>query len=401
MKSIKIYTFTLGLLMALGGCQTDFVKPLESDKEAPSPVRDVAYVKQPGAVMLSYTLPSDPDLLYVAARYTNKQGKQHEFKASYFTNILFVEGFGDTDTYSVDVYAVDRSENYSEPVRIQVTPDTPPVQAAYESLEIVPDFGGMTFSFNNEARADLTIYVSTPNVDNEMANAETFYTGLPKATFSVRGYLDTSRDFEIYFQDKWGNSSQVRKENLTPIYETELNKSKFREVFLPGDFPCTSYDSKMEYIWDGRAAADGDGQAGAHTGIEEHKGPTWFTFDLGVLAKLSRFNLKFVQDDKHFYNDVSPKTYEIWGCAELDKSGSWDSWTRLLQITNEKPSGLPGGELTEDDRLAAREGDNANFPLDASRVRYIRIKCIDNWTGNSNMVFTEVTFWGDDKPESN
>lgn len=255
----------------------------------------------------------------------------------------------------------------------------------------------MTFSFANEAKADLTVYVSTTNADNEMVNAETFYTGLPKATFSVRGYLDTPRDFEICFEDKWGNRSQVKKEKLTPIYETELDKKKFREVILPGDFPCTFYESKMEYIWDGRAAADGDGQAGAHTGIEEHNGPTWFTFDLGVLAKLSRFNLKFVQDDKHFYNDVSPKIYEVWGCAELDKSGSWDSWTMLLHIENEKPSGLPGSELTEDDRLAAREGDNANFPLDASPVRYIRIKCIDNWTGNSNMVFTEVTFWGDDK----
>ena len=120
-----------------------------------------------------------------------------------------------------------------------------------------------------------------------------------------------------------------------------------------------------------------------------------------MLAKLSRFNLKFVQDDKHFYNDVSPKIYEVWGCVELDKSGSWDSWTKLLHIENEKPSGLPGSELTEDDRLAAKEGDNANFPLDAPRVRYIRIKCIDNWTGNSNMTFTEVTFWGDDKSETN
>ena len=31
--------------MALAGCQTDFVKPLENDSEAPAPVRDVTYVK--------------------------------------------------------------------------------------------------------------------------------------------------------------------------------------------------------------------------------------------------------------------------------------------------------------------------------------------------------------------
>lgn len=83
------------------------------------------------------------------------------------------------------------------------------------------------------------------------------------------------------------------------------------------------------------------------------------SLSISVCWQVDRFNLKFVQDDKHFYNDVSPKIYEVWGCAELDKSGSWDSWTKLLHIENEKPSGLPGSELTEDDRLAAKEGDNA------------------------------------------
>lgn len=188
MKSIKIYALALGLLAVFAGCQNDVVKPLENDKEAPAPVRDVTYTKMSGSVLLTYTLPSDPDLLYVAASYTNKAGKKYEFKASYFTNTLLVEGFGDTDTYSLDVYAVDRSENYSEPVNIQVAADTPPVQAAYETLEVQPDFGGMTFSFDNASKADLTVYVSTPNADNEMVNAETFYTGLAKATFSVRGF---------------------------------------------------------------------------------------------------------------------------------------------------------------------------------------------------------------------
>lgn len=31
MKSIRIYILMLGMLMALAGCQTDFVKPLEND----------------------------------------------------------------------------------------------------------------------------------------------------------------------------------------------------------------------------------------------------------------------------------------------------------------------------------------------------------------------------------
>ena len=82
MKSIKIYALALGLLAVFAGCQNDVVKPLENDKEAPAPVRDVTYTKMSGSVLLTYTLPSDPDLLYVAASYTNKAGKKYEFKAS-------------------------------------------------------------------------------------------------------------------------------------------------------------------------------------------------------------------------------------------------------------------------------------------------------------------------------
>ena len=66
-------------------------------------------------------------------------------------------------------------------------------------------------------------------------------------------------------------------------------------------------------------------------------------------------------------------------------------------MENKKPSGLPVGTLSEDDRTAARNGDSANFPISSPAVRYIRIKCLKNWSGNSNIAFTEITLWGDDK----
>ena len=53
MKSIKIYALALGLLAVFAGCQNDVVKPLENDKEAPAPVRDVTYTKMSGSVLLT------------------------------------------------------------------------------------------------------------------------------------------------------------------------------------------------------------------------------------------------------------------------------------------------------------------------------------------------------------
>ena len=54
-----------------------------------SALRDLYGIRcQPlaGAARLTYTLPSDPDLLYVQAIYKNKAGRDMEFKGSYYTN---------------------------------------------------------------------------------------------------------------------------------------------------------------------------------------------------------------------------------------------------------------------------------------------------------------------------
>ena len=266
---------------------------------------------------------------------------------------------------------------------------------------MVSDFGGMTFEMDNQFKSDLAIYVCTPDELGDMVLAETFYSAREEIVYSVRGYDAVPRRFGIFLQDKYGNETDTLFTELTPIYERELDKTKFREMYLQNDSRVDSYDGKMEYVWNGRISKDGDsGGVGLHTGTGTKDGPAVFTFDLGVLAKLSRFALWAIQDEKHFYNDMSPRRYEVWGCAtEPNPDGSWDQWVKLLDMENVKPSGSPIGILTEDDIEAAKIGDQANVPLDMPRVRYIRIKCLKNWSNNYNICFTELTFWGNDNEE--
>lgn len=401
MISHKISIWACGLLFVFGSCTEDLVKPIENDKEAPSPVQEVKTESLPGAVKFTYALPSDPDLLYVLAKYTNKTGKVLEFRSSFYTNSVLVEGFGDTDTYRVEIYTVDRSENRSQPQVVEVTPLTPPILSCYESLAVTSDFGGMSFEMNNTFNSDLAIYVCTPDDLGDMILAETFYTARTDIAYSVRGYDAVSRRFGIFLQDKYGNETDTLFTELVPIYEKELDKTKFEEMFLLNDSRVDQYDGKMEYVWNGRISKDGDsGGVGLHTGSGTKDGPAVFTFDMGVLAKLSRFALWAIQDEKHFYNDMSPRRYEVWGSAtEPNADGSWDNWIRLLDMENVKPSGSPIGILTDDDMEAGKLGDQANVPLDTPRVRYIRIKCLKNWSNNYNICFTELTFWGNDNAE--
>src|SRR5690606_32408387 len=180
----------------------------------------------------------------------------------------------------------------------------------------------------------------TPDSTGAMAIASTFYTARDAGMFSVRGFDSEKRTFAIRVEDRWSNLSESKEVELTPLYEVMIDKSKFKEVILPGDAATTHFDGAMRNLWDGRVLPDGPDCA-AHTGIASTGVPKYFTFDMGATAQLSRFSLQAVADDKHWYNDVTPKRYEVWGTLNPNPDGSFDGWTKLLTITSEKPSGLP------------------------------------------------------------
>src|SRR3546814_13409280 len=75
--------------------------------------------------------------------------------------------------------------------------------------------------------------------------------------------------------------------------------------------------------------------------------PQWFTFDMGVTAKLSR--LTWFMRPGFFYSLHNPRIVEIWGTNEYDPDGSFDSWTLLTTNEQIKPSGLTVGQLSNAD----------------------------------------------------
>lgn len=392
MKKYISHIVGVVLLLAISSCSDDPNSPIEKDNTAPAPIYNAVVENLPGGALIHYNLPADEDLLYVLASYVNKKGKTVNSRSSYYSNTVKVEGFGDTDEYTVDLYAVDKSENKSTPVQVTIKPFTPQVLLTSHSLEMNPDFGGISIAFTNETRADIAIMVSSTDEGGEMTTVETFYTALPTGKFFVRGFDSELRKFGVVIRDKWENFSDTVYTEVVPVYEIMLNKSLFKSLILPGDAPATNWSGSLEYIWDGI-----NNDLAAHTGNIASGEPKYFSFDMGVLAQLSRVNVQVIPDDKHMYNDVSPRLYEIWGCEEFDSSGSFDGWTKLVTIENIKPSNLPVGLLTEDDRIAGRQGDDADIPSDMPKVRYIRIRCLNNWSGNTNMAISEVTLWGNDK----
>lgn len=381
--------FLVGCL-ALTACKENAIGPFDAGTPAPGPVSNITVEPLPGAVKLTYKLPAEKNLLYVKAE-VEINGEIRETKASFYQNYMEIEGFGDTTAYDVNIYAVSRSEKLSDPVRIKVKPLMPPVMEAYASLDLNADFGGATVSFENSAEGELNIIMLTKDEAGDWQTADIYYTQKPAGYFSVRGYDTLSREFAVYVKDRWDNRSDTLVKELKPIFEKQLDRTQFREYVLPTD-QAPAWGWVMPNIWDGIIVNNTNvDKPGFHTAPGEW--PQWFTFSLGVKAKLSRF--RFWQRGSWIaFTDRNIKKFEIWGSNEPSPDGSWEGWTKLLEGESVKPSGLPMGENSTEDLALVGAGEEFVFPAGTPAVKYIRIKVLETWSGAESFYIMQVAFWG-------
>ncbi|NML41007.1 DUF4959 domain-containing protein [Chitinophaga sp. G-6-1-13] len=389
-KHILLSIISIWLLYC-NSCKEDKMSPLNND-QAPAPVSNVVVESTPGGAKISYMRPKDNDLLYVKAVYTIRSGVEREVKVSYYLNSLSVDGFPDTASYTVNLYAVSRGEKVSAPVAVQVKPLTPPVKETFRSLSIGATFGGARVRFVNNAEADLAICVLTEDATGDLIPAETYYTKRKEGVFAARGFNTQKRKFAAFVRDRWNNHSDTLYAELTPLFEQKLEKSKFREVDLPTD-TYQAHMGKIPNLWDDKLGKSGDRIFHTKPGSGL---PQWFTFDMGVTATLSRLKLHHRDGGTDGpYTGGDPKIYEIWGCNNPAANGSWDGWTLLMRCESIKPSNAPDGTVTtEDKQFATVEGEDFDFPPDIPPVRYLRFKTLKVWGALDHMYIAELTFWG-------
>lgn len=381
------YLILPALLAAACGKETH--DPVNEPGNAPGQVTNVQVENQNGTARISYSLPDNKDVLYVKAVYEQRPGKFREVKSSFYNNFLVVDGFGDTLKHTVKLYTVSRSEEASAPVDVEVQPKTPPVLLIRRSFKIREDFGGVNITFENTAKAEVAIFVMTKDSSGQMKEANVRYTKAPNGNYSIRGYDAEAREFRFFVRDQYGNFSDTLIGNWVPIYERRLDITKFREVILPGDVPDGWTFYPIQNLWLGTMWHSADKFDGM---------PMWFTFDMGVVAQLSRISF-WQRPNEWLYMQNNVRKFEVWGIATTPPAdGSWTGWERLVEHTLIKPSGLPVGQLSQEDRDKGAEGEHMDVPLSAPKVRYIRIKILRTWTdGGYAANIQEMRFFGNDK----
>lgn len=387
MKRILYVWAVCCLLLHISSCKQDVQEPIINDGIAPGPVSNVSIVNLNGAAEISYTVPSDQDLLYIKAVYRSRKGELRETKVSKYNRSLTVLGFGDTNAYQIELYAVDKGENTSAPVIVTANPLEPATNLVRNGLKVAPDFGGINVGFENDKADNLAIVVLSNDSLGNFVPINTFYTNLKKGLFATRGLKSEDTKFGIFVRDRWGNLSDTLYVQMTPYFEQRLDRTKMRPLVLPTD-AVLGYGGNLAALFDGDV---GDSRF-YHSG-DAAKMPQWFSFDLGVTARLSR--LTYYMRQTVYFNLHNPRDVEIWGSNNPSADGSYANWVLLTTHKQVKPSGLPVGQLSQADKDAAIEGESIPIPADAPKVRYIRFKTLRNWTDGTFVNFNELAVWGD------
>ncbi|KAA2240295.1 DUF4959 domain-containing protein [Chitinophaga agrisoli] len=397
------------LVIQLACKKTDgYNEVISTDKTKPSPVTNIKVTNFSGGAYISYSLPDSKNLLYVQAEYKINDTRSRQSKTSFYSDTIMVSGFAKSQDYEVTLYTVTRADVKSDPVTVKVHPDTPAYLLAKPTVVLTNDFGGVNISVQNKAHADIGVILIAPDKSTrklEIVNQH--YTNQEAISYSLRGYDTIPTQFGVYITDSWDNRSDTVYATIKPLYEVQMDKSKFQPYTLPSDVG-TDFQWYLPYLWDNKTGAPG-----FHTPYGNFL-PKWMSFDMGQAARLSRYTIWYrgVEGSAaYLWGAGAPQTWVLWGRADQPVDENMPDTTGLPPVGQPtangwinmgvfhlpaKPSGLPFPQYTGDDLAYWNGGFNFNFALTVPKVRYLRFECVTNASGTNDFFnIMEISLYGD------
>ncbi|WP_080905562.1 DUF5000 domain-containing lipoprotein [Parabacteroides sp. Marseille-P3160] len=387
MKNIYINIMILFLLLC--SCKEEYVGQYPVDDIAPQQISEPVVENMEGKVKISYKLPNETDLLYVKAVYKNTLGNIKEERASVFKNELYIYGFGKSKKQTIELITVDRSQNESAPLYIEIEPLDSPIYKIYESLNVYESWGGIKMIWENLLNEQIVVEVYKKEED-EFIDLETIYSKEKEGSGAVRGLDTIPQKFCIFIRDIYQNYTDTLITILKPLFEVKLPSNEFKELPLAPGYAASAWSNGWNKLWDGIATGD-DSKYYLSAGDPK----PYFTVDLGHIYKLSR--TKVWGRTNYAYSLHNPRYFEFWGTTDFNSvkdPANWDGWVRLLECESHKPSGNESTVVTAEDKAYAEAGEEYEFPDDVIPVRYIRFRCIETWTKTNALHLNELSFWG-------
>jgi hypothetical protein len=402
-----LWLASLVLVCVIGSCKKNEgfnTEPVSTDMTKPGVITNIAVKNFNGGAYITYDLPSSDNILYVLAKYNINDKTSRETKSSYYTDTVTVDGFAAVKDYDVTLTVVSRANVSSDPVKVTVHPNTPFYKLIKPTVTIATDFGGVHINAFNPNRKEVgVILVALDKTTEALEVADQHYTNTDTISYSVRGYPSVPTKFGVYVTDQFGNLSDTTIVTLTPLFETQLDKSKF-SVYRQSSDSEIGYGWDLPYLWDGKT----DGYSnGWHTQPGTGK-PMQGTFGIGVTTQLSRIKI-YERPLEYAFFHGNPKNFTIWGSnaaspADVVLPQSAPAGTVIgdwVNLSNYRypnpPSGLQPGFTNAADEKFVEAGVDFVFPTSAPPVKYLRILVHDTWGKGDVCHLMEVTVYG--KPQ--
>ena len=315
MKRLIKYIILVCCICLLNACEETKEKG-----NKPDPIVKYEIIPIHGGAIVNYSIPADPEILYVMAEY-ERNGNPFTERSSYHNNSITIQGFNTTGTVNAVIYTVNRHEVKSDPLQIAFQPLEPVVSLVRQSTKIVDGFGGIIVSWENIYEIDLAIHLMVDSLGTKIEK-DVFFSSRESDTYPFRGFEPVETNYALTFSDKWGNVSDTLFYTGTPIPEYEVPKPWFdRRALIPYDNTTTSAAAAYGFpnVWDG-----GFAMTQRYLPLSGGSGSS-MTFEFPVAVKLSRMVMwpymhPTYTAKENVYGQVHIHVFEMWGTMEIDQS---------------------------------------------------------------------------------
>jgi hypothetical protein len=313
-------------------------------------------------------------------------------------NQIEVSGFVVEEDVTVSLTVVDENQNKSKAVEHQIRPLRSFIYLVQESVEIVPDLGGVQVSWENIEEKTVFIYLHIADGDEE--ETRILSSSNANENIFVRGLEAKELGFSTKVEDFDGNITSLIDEGyFTPLFEEKINKDTWTLVSnlsIDGN----AYEGATVNFWDDVVDTFETNSDNSYFIINRNdnggvlRWPLDIVIDLNKKVKINRFK---VWQRAFWYNgpDNQPYYYQSENLRSFDLFVSMDKseWALLGSFQIEEPT---NGDISQALLDEAAAGHNFNLNEISPEFRYLKLSITSNFGSDSFCHGSEISLFGRD-----
>ena len=368
------------------------------DTVAPGSITIENIVPTNGGGIISYSLPSDSDILFVRAEYTNSLGDDVYRVSSSHNNSVEIDGLNQDTPINVRLYVVDESQNISDPTEVEFTPLPSFIYLVQESISISPELGGVRIEWENIA--EKTVYVHLHIVNGDDEEIRILSSDKEFENISVRGLESVETTFLTKVEDFDGNITDLEeKATISPLFEEMIDKSTWTLVdnlSVNGN----AWEGSTVNFWDDVVDTAATNSDNSYFIIWRDQNGGVLNWPLDIVINLNK-NVQVhrfkVWQRAFWYNGPTGIPYyyqeENMRSFDLFASNNAQDWTLLGQFDIGDPSDQDGN-ISQDFIDAAAEGHDFDLEGVSDAFRYLKFSITSNFGSDTYVHGSEITLWG-------